>query len=105
MAQAMDMAEMSGLVVRNTFLEFSGQDNCFEENLPNQRTRAFSDILDTKLPWKVPITSNLDSGLFQITRCVKNVLRQSPKRQDLALAAQRGPSAVSVAVSKASHKS
>jgi len=68
MAQAMDMAEMSGLVVRNTFLEFSGQDNCFEENLPNQRTRAFSDILDTKLPWKVPITSNLDSGLFQITR-------------------------------------
>eukprot|EP00913_Durusdinium_trenchii_P016804 g15794.t1 len=60
MAYTMDMqGDTPGLVVRNTFLEYSGRD----------WSRAFSDISDNKLPWKVPISSGADSaGLFQISR-------------------------------------
>jgi len=71
MAYTMSMhADMPGLVVRNTFLEFSGRDPYmdYEENRPMGRTRAYSDISDNKLPWKVPLSSGTDSGLFQITR-------------------------------------
>jgi len=73
MAYTMDMhASMPGLVVRNTFLEFSGRDPYmdYEENRPG-RTRAYSDISDNKLPWKVPLSTGTDAahpGLFQITR-------------------------------------
>jgi len=74
MAQALDLAnERPGLVVRNTFLDFPEEDGGFggfggfdEFDAPPRRTRAVSDLTDTKLPWKVPLSS--DSGLFRITR-------------------------------------
>ncbi|OLP80240.1 hypothetical protein AK812_SmicGene39371 [Symbiodinium microadriaticum] len=75
MAQAMGYpSELSGLVVRNTFLEFPEfpSQNRFlepENDLPVPRTRAVSDMTDTKLPWKVPIAMDSNAGVFQITRC------------------------------------
>eukprot|EP00931_Biecheleriopsis_adriatica_P115842 TRINITY_DN91598_c0_g1_i1.p1 TRINITY_DN91598_c0_g1~~TRINITY_DN91598_c0_g1_i1.p1 ORF type:complete len:425 (-),score=67.57 TRINITY_DN91598_c0_g1_i1:136-1410(-) len=71
MAQTLDLAnELQGLVVRNTFLDFpTGQSGGLDEpeDLPHaRRMRAFSDMTDTKLPWKVPLTE--DSSFFQITR-------------------------------------
>lgn len=66
MAQTLDLhGELHGLVVRNTFLDFSDE-GLGSEQPPTRRTRAVSDLTDTKLPWKVPLSQ--DSSLFQITR-------------------------------------
>eukprot|EP00440_Ansanella_granifera_P072294 gb/GFBE01078455.1/.p1 GENE.gb/GFBE01078455.1/~~gb/GFBE01078455.1/.p1 ORF type:complete len:408 (+),score=53.30 gb/GFBE01078455.1/:1-1224(+) len=68
MAQTLDLAnELQGLVVRNTFLDFpDAETGGLGQDLP--RTRAYSDMTDTKLPWKVPISEGPGNQLFQITR-------------------------------------
>mmetsp|Transcript_44212 Transcript_44212/g.130959 ORF Transcript_44212/g.130959 Transcript_44212/m.130959 type:complete len:423 (-) Transcript_44212:38-1306(-) len=65
---------MDGLVVRNTFLDFPDSAEVDHDGAPIQsrRTRAMSDLTDTKLPWKVPLSGGGDGGgdpgLYTITR-------------------------------------
>jgi len=63
------MGDFDGLVVRNTFLDFSEHTKTEEEleEAINRRPRAVSDLTDTKLPWKVPL-SDQAAGLYQVTR-------------------------------------
>lgn len=65
------MSNLDGLVVRNTFLDFpvdSDEKQAEEDGEDfHPRPRAVSDLTDTKLPWKIPL-SNQPEGMYQITR-------------------------------------
>mmetsp|Transcript_90903 Transcript_90903/g.261985 ORF Transcript_90903/g.261985 Transcript_90903/m.261985 type:complete len:460 (-) Transcript_90903:87-1466(-) len=63
-----DPAVRDGLVVRNTFLDYPELQHSGEDGeAPGRRPRAKSDLTDTKLPWKVPVSDQADT-LYQITR-------------------------------------
>jgi len=58
------------LVVRNTFLDFTDNNKQEEEDGEEaiaRRPRAVSDLTDTKLPWKIPLSDQAE-GMYQITR-------------------------------------
>jgi hypothetical protein len=62
-------SDFDGVVVRNTFLDFHAsnkQDEDGEEAIA-RRPRAVSDLTDTKLPWKIPLSDRAE-GMYQITR-------------------------------------
>jgi len=64
------MSDFDGLVVRNTFLDFHDNNKQEEEDgeeAPSRRPRAVSDLTDTKLPWKIPLSDQAE-GMYQITR-------------------------------------